>query len=375
MRQSGVTKKITYLERKNIEIPGNLSDAQVYWPLNASQADALAKLNPFAIDRSATDLLYEKSRFAEVFAVFHRGLQFPTVNELMFTYSASNAMELVLNQLRCEGASSVQLLHPTFDATFYAARRHNLCPMPIDEDKAFAGINPWLGDAPPDALILTIPNNPTGRTISAESFASLCSACASQGVKLVLDCCFRVYEHQAVDHYSIINSTGVTAAVIEDTGKLFNVLDIKLGILWATPHWRAAISEVHKDFILEAPLLHLLVLRHLMEADLRYGEALRARVAANRKLANDALVPRGFTQIGVQDSAVQLYRVDGCVSAAQLAATTRDMGVGIVEADGFFWNLDSADAYIRIALARPTQVFKALLNTLMEAIDQLHPKG
>ncbi|MDD2102983.1 aminotransferase class I/II-fold pyridoxal phosphate-dependent enzyme [Pseudomonas putida] len=364
-------QKITHLERGNLHLPGNLSDAQVYWPLESKQADSLTRLDIFHLDRTTIDIFEEKTHFFKAFGAFHMGLRLPNASELMLIYSASIAMEVVFNELRNVGASKVQMIHPTFDATYHTAKRHRLEVTPVEEERVFSGVPTWCSGFPPDALILTVPNNPTGRTFSTEAFTSLCVACVRDGVKLVLDCCFRAYEQDLVDHYEIIQRTGVEAAIIEDTGKLFNIFDIKLGILWATTGWRARLIEVHKDFILEAPLLNLLVLRQLLAADPTYGKILRDRVARNRDLANAVLSSYNLKPIGAHNSGIQLYELPDGLSARNLCSAAHALGLGVVEADGFYWATLPADNYIRIALARTDSTFNHQLEILSTAIEHL----
>lgn len=373
MTKNAVAEKITHIERGNLHLAGNLSDAQVYWPLEPAHAKAVEQLDPFHLDRSTISVMEQKARFRDALSAFYPSLKLPEANELMLTYSASNAMEVVLNVLRISAASEIQLLHPTFDATYHSAKRHGLNVASVDEDLAFSGHATWASGAPPQALIITIPNNPTGRTLSRDAFVGLCRACARDGVRLILDCCFRAYEHEIVDHYEIVRKTGVEAAIIEDTGKLFNLLDAKLGVLWATSGWRNKLADVHKDFILEAPLLNLLVLSQLLEADPEYRETLRTRIACNREFANTALAPYDVQPVGDEHSAVQLYKLPHAMSARQLSISARAVGLGVVEADAFFWADMPRDQYIRIALARKTTDFKHQVSTLCAVIASLRP--
>lgn len=372
------TDKITEQERLHVDIAGNLSDAQVYLPLSQAQLAAVPGPAFFATPRSEIDIGILKQRFFRALSVFHGGLSLPPAEEWFICYSASNAIEITANVLRKEGLGTVGLLHPTFDATCHMLRRHGMHLRPV-EDSTLAALcsgsgfkKAGLGDL--DALFLTLPNNPSGRDLSAEDFRALARAARAENVVLVIDACFRAYSAPAVQHHDILVSEGADAIVIEDSGKLFNLKDIKLGAAWCLGRLRRPFHNVHCDFILDAPIFSLECITCLLvvsKAD--YGDHLRAIVRRNRAAAVATLSARGLVAVGSDYSNIQLFELPPMMKAQAIADEMTACGVGVVVANAFFWDLCDGE-YIRLALARTPDEFdrhiEVLSNCLKAAKEQ-----
>jgi len=364
-----LSKKITQQERETFSVEGNLADAQVYLPLTPSQLAVLPGLQFFASQRAS--IAAEKAAFLEAFSEFHGGLDLSRCDNVLFGYSASMFIEIVANALRLRGLTRVGLLNPTYDATYHILGRHGCFLTPIDDGDLVSNPSELLatiGDL--DALFLTLPNNPTGLEMDRRAFEQLCDHCASKGVILILDCCFRAYGLVGVDQYEIVLDSGVQAVVIEDTGKLFNVRDVKLGTLWAHGSISLLIAEIHRDYILEVPLFNLHAMRRLLEISGRsYAAYLRSIVAGNRLLSVAKLASVGFTSVGGHASNVQLFELPVVMQAKTLRSLLLKHGIGVVDADGFYWaSRRRSRSYVRLALARPPSSFAELLDEIVALV-------
>jgi len=369
--QPAAVEKITEQERRFVDAACNLSDAQVYLPLSPIQEAAIPGIDFLRTPRASFNLDAEKSRFLASFARFHRGLWLPPAGEWLFGYSASMLLEVFANALRLVGRRRVGLLHPTYDATFHILVRNGLTPFVVEEadlaenaamDRMLAGLN---------CLVLTLPNNPTGWTMTSSAFEHLTAAAARAGTCLLVDSCFRTYAESEVEHYRILVESGAHGAVIEDTGKLFNIKDLKLGAIWVQGALAAAVRDIHRDFILEVPLFTLVTLCQLLErSGPEYGVTLRSIVARNRAAAVAVLGVQGLSALGDGHSNVQLFSLPWGLLAEPLREAAVAAEVGIVAANPYFWSGGRTGEFIRLALAREEQEFAQQLGQLGGVIEK-----
>lgn len=367
--------KITEQERQLVDMIGNLADAQVYLPLTERQVSALPGIELICQPRPELDMLIEKERFLIALAAFHGGIEFPPARDLLFGYSASMGIEIVANALRLLGLCDVGLLHPTYDAAYHILVRHNARLSPVSEvqlDATDTELEALM--RPLDALMLTQPNNPTGWAPDAAGFARIARAAARTETCLVVDACFRAYDARCIDHYKILRAAGAAAIVIEDTGKLFAIKDLKIGTLWAQGPLRDLLADIHRDWLLDVPLFALITLRQLLESDGRsHAARLRATVARNRSAANVALAPLGLKPVGATLSNVQLLRLPVGLKADQVQSRAYEAGVGVVSANGYFWAGVPEGEFIRIALARHPDEFDRQFTRLATVLAGLQP--
>jgi len=317
----------------------------------------------------------EKARFLTALAAFHGGIKFPPARDFLFGYSASMGIEIAANALRLSDLREVGLLHPTYDASYHILARHNARLSAVSEAQLIASDSELEALMRPlDALMLTQPNNPTGWAADAAGFFRIARAAARTETCLIVDACFRAYDARCINHYEILRATGVSAIVIEDTGKLFAIKDLKVGTLWAQGPLRDLLADIHRDWLLDVPLFILITLRQLLESDGRsHATRLRATVARNRRAANAALIPLGLTPTGATLSNVQLLRLPLGLKADQVQGSAYSAGVGVVAANGYFWTGVLEGEFIRIALARHPDEFDRQLTRLATVLAGLQP--
>lgn len=369
--------KITEQERYLADMIGNLADAQVYLPLTEAQNAALPGLDLISAPRGSLDMTQEKAAFLNAFAHFHGGLSLPGPQEVLFGYSASMGIEILANALRLSGQRRVGLMYPTYDATYHILTRHGARLTPIAEaqlEGPRAALEALF--APLDAVMLTLPNNPTGWGPDAAAFARIAQVAVSCGTCLIVDACFRAYDGRRIDHYRILRSAGVPFIVIEDTGKLFAIKDLKLGLMIVQGPLAPLVWDIHRDYLLDVPLFPLVTLRRLLETDgPAHGARLRGAVARNRTRAAVALRPLGLVPIGKELSNVQLFRLPPGLKADAVQARAFREGVGVVAANAYFWGDQAAPGeFIRLALARTAAEFDRQISQLAEVLARVTPR-
>jgi len=317
------------------------------------------------------DLRQEKVAFLEAFSKFHGGLSFAAYDEVLFGYSASMFIEIVANVLRQNGLKDVGLIHPTYDASFHILTRHDLKLHPISEADLDMSRNDMETLMQPlDAVMLTLPNNPTGWTPT--SFVSIAEAAARTGTYLIIDACFRLYEGPGIDHYAVLRAAGTRAVMIEDTGKIFCIKDQKVGLMTASGPLAKSLRAVHHDFLLDVPLCSLVSMQRLLNCDgVVHAARLRDTAARNRAMAIQVLSKIGLEELGQDRSAVQLFRLPDSLIADDIRTNAVSAGVAVVAANGFYWTGECPGQLIRIALARTPYEFDRQLQKLSQVITRM----
>lgn len=356
--------KITLVEREAFNLSYNLADAQVYLPLGRVLESHLQNQLPHLLQEAgAIHINQLKTTFL---TTFYKNYNMPSqVAEIstLFCYSATIGIEVCANLIRTSSRfarKNVGLIHPTFDATYYILKRHKANVVPVSEDDLKAdNLGDLLAKQRLEVLFLTLPNNPTGEVLSKKDFLKVCQVCKSLNILLVIDACFRFYWVQEVyDQYALLVETGVEFVIIEDTGKIFNILDIKLGFMRYRTKIDKEIETIHLDFLLNVSKVPLIVLQQLLEksATLDYRQKLLAVLEHNRK----QLVASGFTILNNVNVSVSLVELTGTIDSKELEQNLTSHNVAVLSPQGYFWdNPAEGSNKLRIALARDPEYFAA----------------
>jgi enduracididine biosynthesis enzyme MppP len=370
--------KLTTLESAALRSGLNVSDGHPRMPLTQSQRTIIAGLGELfeeALKRPFEELAEETHR-AFLHGLGQHSAPLGT-GRLLSCYSSSVAIDIVARAL-AERTAGVALIHPTFDniPDLLKARRLRLVPIP---EQAFL-------DGPPDlaeeigAVFVTTPNNPTGWVLGEQPLAGLASWCARTGRVLVLDTSFRGQDTRAqYDSYRVLIESGAEWAVIEDTGKLWPVLELKAGFLSWGQHTALSLADGFDDLLLSvSPLVMLLLNRLAQDATLGGYQALHQLIAGNRAILAGALAGRQLTmkepqsRISVAQVSLPAASGSGALYQALLAR-----GVHVLPCRAFHWADPQAGAHdIRIALARAPWEVRTAATVLAEvANDPAEPSA
>jgi enduracididine biosynthesis enzyme MppP len=362
-----ITPKLTTLENQAIAHGLNVSDGHPRMPLTPSQRAIVADLS---------DMFEEAAKrpFQEIEQDAHRaflhgiGQYAAPVGEgrLVSCYSSSIAIDIIARTL-AERTAAVALVHPTFDNIPDLLRARNLRLFPISE-REFEQGQPEL-PAEAGAVFVTTPNNPTGWVLGRESLERLAAWCATHGRVLVMDTCFRAQDARAqYDTYQIIRDSGAEWVVIEDTGKLWPMHELKAGFLAWGERTRLAIPDAFDDLLLTAsPVVLLLITRLARDAaDGGYAELARL-IGENRRTLGE------ITRL----SGLVLEEPDSRISVAMLglpdcAGTATDLyhqlledNVHVLPCDAFYWaRATDGERRIRVALGRAPAEIRAAADAL-----------
>lgn len=335
--------------------PVNLADGHARQPLTPTQQRIVASF-PSLFDEAFS------TPFAELEAAAHAAflgalgqVSAPIgTGRIVSTYASSVAIDIVA---RCvaQRHGVVGLIHPTFDNIPALLRSRGLSLVPVEELELRAGDVRCLSQI--GALFVTTPNNPTGAVLSASALDSLAAACARQRVTLIVDASFRGFDARArFDTYDVLDRSGAEWIVIEDTGKLWPVLELKLGFIVASEGMSRAISSALSDLLLSVSPVVLAVVRELAYDAARGGlEAMADLIARNRLTLAQSLEGAGEVTLADPGARVSVQRIwlPERLPANEAWRRLQDVGVDVLPGDMFSWARPSEGSrFLRVALAR-----------------------
>ncbi|MDB1088330.1 enduracididine biosynthesis enzyme MppP [Streptomyces sp. ACA25] len=287
-------------------------------------------------------------------------------------YSSSVAME-ILSRALVSRISTVALLHPTFDNIADLLRGNGLRLVPLEEDPLHtADLDPELLKSV-GCIFITTPNNPTGRVLGEERLRRIAEQCAEHDVILALDTSFRGFDPRAhYDHYAVLNDSGCRWAVIEDTGKLWPTLDLKVGLLVGSENLGLPVDKIYSDILLGvSPLVLVLARRFAVDAAEGGLEDLHDFIDANRRLVRETLTGLDGVSFPDPDSRVSVERVHvGDRLGQDVWMTLQEHNVYALPCGQFHWARHSeGDHTLRLALARDPESLQRSVNALRAVLE------
>jgi enduracididine biosynthesis enzyme MppP len=349
---------LTQLEARAERSGLNLADGHARQPLTASQSLVIDGL-PELFRRAQGGVVPELDREAQATFLSALGQQRALAcAEVLSCYSSSVAMEILARALRAAGLRRVGLIHPTFDNIPDILRGVGLRLSPVSEETLRSADR--LDDLEVDVLFVTSPNNPTGTVLSADRLAHWAQWCAERRIVLALDTCFRGFDPRAqYDHYRVLDDSGVEWVVIEDTGKMFPSLDLKVGFLAHARHLQVPLRHVYTDILLGVSPAILCLVTALAD-DAAHGglAALHRLIGDHRAMVRDVIREPGCGRWPDRDSRISVERLalPQGLRASQVAADLRERDVHVLPGAKFYWaDPGEGESFIRIALGRPRE--------------------
>jgi agmatinase len=356
-------RNLTMMETVALRGGLNVSDGHPRMALTEGQGAVINRLSMLfdeAVKRPLEDVE------AEAQATFLHGigqLSAPVgTGRLLSCYSSSVAMDLVARTL-AERTSRVALVHPTFDNIPDLLRARGLDLVPVTEQEFENG----LTELPPDvgAVFVTTPNNPTGWVLPEPALERLARWCAQTSRVLALDACFRAQDPRAqYDSYRVLDRYGVEWVVIEDTGKLWPVLELKAGFLAWGSRTKLPLADAFSDVLLSiSPVVLLLITQLALDAAGGGYAQLHNLVRRNREILVRSIEDTPLTLVD-SDSRISVARLalpNGSITAEEFYHLLLRRNVHILPCAPFHWaRQHECKTYLRVALARnPEEVEQA----------------
>lgn len=293
-------------------------------------------------------------------------------------YSSSVAIEILARAFWECDMRRVGLVHPTFDNIPDILRGVGLDLTPVSEEQLAMGPPPVAAGAL-DALFITTPNNPTGCVIPEKPLSQWAHWCARSGVVLALDASFRGFDSRAqYDHYAVLTDSGCRWVVVEDTGKLWPTLDLKIGFLVFSPSETVLpLRRIYTDILLGVSPFILLMVHRLAEDAAAGGlELLRGLIEHNRKLLRNQLQHVPSTSFPDLRSRVPVERIalpDG-MTGTVVSSDLRGQNIHVLPGRNFHWAAPrEGEGFIRVALGRKPNVVETAAKAIRQYLEQHIP--
>lgn len=354
----------------------NLTDGHARLPLFPEQSAIVARIPTMftvASQRPFPDI--EREAHATFFAAIGQHSAPVGTGRILSCYSSTLATDIVARAL--PAGATVAVLHPTFDniADLFITRGLKL--VPFSEEDLLA--QNWPG-APVSAIVVTLPNNPTGLVTPPEHLASLATHAVRHGQTIIIDASFRGQVREAqYDTYAVLNAAGADWIVLEDTGKLWPMHELKIGMLAWSEHNSLPIVRAFSESLLAASPVVLQLVTELAR-DWTDGGYERARtlVERNRSVVRNELKIAG---LGLADpgSKISVARIGLPPDGPDSIDLQREMlgrGVHVLPCPPFHWaDPDAGRRFVRISLARPHVTVQAAARTMAQAYRELFAAG
>jgi aspartate/methionine/tyrosine aminotransferase len=362
-----VTVTSTEYERESLGEVVNLADGHARQPLTPTQqaiVDRFPELFAQAQRRSQFDL---EAAFVRAFLDLADQPQVYPIDRYFLSYASSSAIGMVALYCRRQ-ALTVALIEPVFDNIPNTLKAAGV-PLRVlpEELLGAADLASAIAATGADVVWIVCPNNPTGFVLGEAAFAALVEACRDLGTTLVVDFCFRFFAPSlaAWDQYGRLRESSVSFVTIEDTGKTWATLDMKIGMLVCSDDLRDEFYHRHDDLLLNVSPFHLAILTEFIDDTIAHGveRTVGYFVQENRRIlrgafAGSVLRPANETPLA---ATVEWLRLDADLSGEELWDALRSRNIHILPGSNFFWHTPAKGRpFVRIPLARdPNLVSKA----------------
>ncbi|MFF4832706.1 aminotransferase class I/II-fold pyridoxal phosphate-dependent enzyme [Streptomyces sp. NPDC001315] len=352
----------------------NLTDGHARLVLTSQQADIVARIPEMFVEAT-------RRPFPEIELAAHKaflsaiGQHSAPVGSgrILSCYSSTLATDIVARAL--PAGATVAVLHPTFDniADLFVTRGLKLVPM--SEEALLA--QEWPGE-PVSAIVVTLPNNPTGLITPKGHLESLAAHAARHGQTVIIDASFRGQVRDAqYDTYAVLDAAGADWITIEDTGKLWPTHELKIGLLAYSERTTLPIERAFSESLLAASPVVLQLITELA-GDWVNGGYERAGALVER---NRAVVKETIGQVGLKladpDSQISVARIELPVDGPDSELLYKEMlarGVHVLPCSPFHWaDPESGLRFIRVSLARSFETVEKAAQTMAQAYRELTP--
>ena len=363
-----VAANLTQLEYLALNSEMNLADGHARQRLTATQAAVVDSLPDLFRESAATPVEQLESRAHRAFFRSLGQHEYPGDDgRVLACYSSSVAME-ILSRALVTRTDRMALLHPTFDNIPDILRGVGITLLSLPEQALHEGDLDEALLSSVGSVFVTTPNNPTGRVVGPERLRRLAEQCREHDVVLCLDTSFRGFDLAAqYDHYAVLAQAGCRWAVVEDTGKLWPTLDLKVGWLVTSANLDLPVDRIYSDILLGvSPLILTLVERFSRDAADGGFADLHRFIRQNRAAVREELA--GAPGVSHPDphstSSVERVCIEGR-SSMEVWAALREENVHVLPCHRFHWFRPAeGDRTLRLALARETELVRSCARSL-----------
>jgi aspartate/methionine/tyrosine aminotransferase len=375
---------LTEIEVMGLASPNDMANGHASQNLALSQQRIIAKLPQIWEEASRLKSREAEIKFKDVFRLLAEAPSLSSYEHFKICPTASNSIDTVATWLAAKNMKTA-LLEPTFDNLYLILKRRGvqirslpddlLYEKTLDQELKLIGLLSSV-----DAVFLVNPNNPTGRTMTEEQFASIANWCALNKKVLILDNTFRFFVPQVYDTYQILLDSGVRFLSIEDTGKVWPTQEIKASLLFTSADIFQEIDHIYDEiFLCHSNFALGLLAEFLKDAHERgLAEAVWKDVAARRKKFRRA----------IEETVLQIHplSIESTISVEwvkiaehfnndiDLIEHFKTKELILLSGRQFYWSKDPATLKTdcaRFALLKPEHAFQTSISILAKELRSL----
>ncbi|MBI3384654.1 aminotransferase class I/II-fold pyridoxal phosphate-dependent enzyme [Candidatus Gottesmanbacteria bacterium] len=373
---SSHVQKLTTRQRRALKFEYDLSTGHAKQYQNEIQEAIIKKIPELFVQTQILTQAEIQEKFAEKFFNLAGQKSYKKLKPPLYHFSCSMSIEVVVNYLRTKN-KQVGLIHPTFDNIGDILKRHNINLFPIEEE-FLTNIDKLALTLPStvDTLFLVCPNNPTGQELTREQFAKIVELCQKRHLLLILDFSFRfLSDFKVWDQYELLLKSGIEFVAIEDTGKTWPTMELKIGILAAPEPIYTSLEVITDDMLLNVSPVIFLLLTKYIEAENKEALSIENVVNNNREILRTALQSTPLTVFNERSRvSVEWVKLPEGWQSSHLSWWMEERGIHLLPGSPFFWNdYQKGEGYIRFALARPPSLFQKAISELQRLINEYQP--
>lgn len=378
---------LTQHEIEALKLHHNVADAHTHQSQSESQKQIVSRLPELWYEAEQTKQADMEARFIETFFRV-QGQCAAIETPSMLVYASSVAIVIVANYLM-KKKYSVSLIEPCFDNLHDILVHMQIPLLPLDET--------WLHDTDKiydrlckeiktDAIFLVDPNNPTGFTLTGsgkdvqKGFEEVIRYCVDTNTLLIFDFCFASFllsdsNLGIFDIYALLEKSGVRYITIEDSGKTWPLQDTKVAILKCSKDLYQEIYSIFTSYLLNvSPFILNVVTEYILDSEKDNFHSVLSLLETNRNIAKKALDGKQLRYMPskAKVSVVWFEILNSNINATSLQKKLQEAGVYVLPGTYFYWEHKAVgEKYIRIALARDTDIFEKTIKKIQEVLSNI----
>jgi len=382
-------KDLTQHELEALKNEFNLADAHTHQSQSVSQRKIVESLPEIWYESERLMQHESDERFIKAFFTFHKqpkALETPS----MLVYASSIAMVIASNYFKKKDLS-VALISPCLD-NLPDIMKHMQIPLePLLEewmhnpDELYDNLK---NNVKSDVLFIVSPNNPTGWELTGgvgtdfkKGFEELIRYAKDHNKILSFDFCFAsaiLHDENTptFDVYGLLEESGVSYVAYEDTGKTWPLQDAKAAILKCSKDIYPELYDIHTAYLLNvSPFILNVITEYINDSIKDGGDSIIGLLERNKEITKNYLDGEYFEmhEPKIPISVAWLKIKNPNIKATDLQKKIYEKAkVYVLPGTYFFWdNPEKGERYIRLALARDTEILEGAVKAIAEIIPDL----
>ena len=295
--------------------------------------------------------------------------------------TASNSIDIIAAYLRARRLH-VTLIEPTFDNLYLLLKRRGVPLTPLAEkmfdDDQQERLDATLQRLSNNALFIVNPNNPSGKTLSAQTLKRIAECCARYRILFIIDNSFRFQKRKHFDDYQILLNSGCSFIALEDTGKVWPLQDMKASLLACSFDVSKLLSTIYFEIYLCVSPFTLAVINQFIQKTLHVGLAksiwsvIDARRQQLRSLFPSHKLDIDPTGRSSTLSVEWLRCLDNGKTDLDVVTDIHTLGLSLLPGRNFFWSSQNKienQRNIRLSLLKREKTFRRGMNSIVSYIN------